>query len=153
MVRIRSDKKFLVKVWISESRKKLFRTHCFEHHLSMMFVGEKLLAKALHDLDDSQIRTIIDERLMMYKSIVSTKDNYEVLGIKITNNYWQRLAYFAVYYDTSVAKIGSCIFDYAIQAYEMREVWRLFGMEFKRKKGKKMPMEEMEKRLSQWGNF
>lgn len=126
----RSDKKFGVKVWVKTQDKDIFRTHCFQYHLSMMFVGEKYIITCLKDMSDAEIEKIIEARLDKFNRIKSERDGYEVLGIKITNDYWQKLAYFAVRYRTSVAKIGSCIFDYGLTSYELRGVEEEYGLTF-----------------------
>lgn len=126
----RSDKKFGVKVWVKTQDKDIFRSHCFQYHLSMMFVGEKYLTTALKDFPDNQIDEIVEGRLDKYNKMNSKKDSYEVLGINLTNTYWQKLAFFAVRYRTSVAKIGSCIFDYCLSSYELRGLEEEYGLVF-----------------------
>lgn len=126
----RSDKKFGVKLWVKTQDKLIFRSHCFEYHLSMMFVGEQYLITCLDDLHDAKIKTIIEERLGRFEKLKSKKDKHEVLGIRVTNKYWQKLAFFAVMYNTSVAKIASCIFDFALSSYEVRFIEAEFGLTF-----------------------
>lgn len=126
----RSDKKFGVKVWVKTIEKDLFRTHCFRYHLSMMFVAEKYVKTCLEDLPDVKLEEIIEARFEEFNSMGKSEYDYEVLGFKIKNEYWQKLAYFAVLYKTSVAKIASCIFDYALESYELRNVEEQHGLTF-----------------------
>lgn len=133
----RSDKKFLVKLWVRTSKKTIFRMHCVQHHVSMMKIGEEYVKKALAEFNDSKIREIIDANHPTFISMKSTKDDYETLGIRLINDYWQKLGYFAVMYKTSVSKIASCIFEYSLSAYEMRDIFETHGLTFKKKKIKK----------------
>lgn len=126
----RSDKKFGVKLWVKTQDKAVFRSHCFNYHLSMMFVGEKYLITCLNELPDHKLKTIIEERLNRFTNINSKRDKYETLGVRVVNSYWQKLAYFAVMYNTSIAKIASCIFDYALSSYEVRSVEEKYGLTF-----------------------
>ena len=109
-VTTRSDKKFGVKLWVPAISKDLFRSRCFEYHLSMMFVGERYLTTLLDETSDEYLDYIIHARLDRFLNLKSQRDGYEILGIRLTNDYWQKLAYFAVRYRTSVAKIASCFF-------------------------------------------
>lgn len=149
----RSDKKFNVKVWVPTQDKDIFRSHCFKYHLSMMFVGEKYLTTCLKDFPDAQIEQIIERHLDTYTFLNSKKDGFEVLGIRITNPYWQKLAYFAVRYRTSVAKIGSCLFEYCLGAYELRGIEEEYGLTFtynKRLRYKDKTREDINERTSDY---
>jgi hypothetical protein len=137
MRKTRNDKKFPVKVWVKEQDKTLFRRHCFEFHLSMMFVGEQYLRTALTEFPDKQIEEIIESRLEKFYKMNSQRDNYEVIGIHLHNNPWQKLAYFAVMYKTSVAKVASCIFDYCLSSYEL-QIEEEFGLQFNENRKKRM---------------
>jgi hypothetical protein len=153
MRKARSDKKFGVKVWVKSQDKDLFRTHCFEYHLSMMFVAEKYLTTCLDEFSDAKLYSIIEKRLDKYLHMKSTRDEYEVLGLKLTNNYWQKLAYFAVRYKTSVAKIASCLFEYCLSAYEIRGIEEKYGLVFnynRRKNLKTRSMEDLDTRVSDY---
>lgn len=130
MKRVRSDKKFPVKVWVKKQDKNLFRLNCFKYHLSMMFVGEKYLTTCLNDFHDDKLKNIIEDRLTFFYKMNSRRDNYETIGIKLTNKYWQKLAYFAVMYDTTVSKVSSCLFDYCLSAYELRGIEEQHGLNF-----------------------
>jgi hypothetical protein len=127
---VRSDKKFGVKVWIKSHDKDIFRTHCFNHHLSMMFVAEKYVITCLADFPDKKLEEIIETHLDKFNSINSTKDGYEPLGFRLINEYWQKLAFFAVKYKTSVVKVASCIFEYCLSAYELRGIEEEYGLTF-----------------------
>lgn len=133
MKRVRSDKKFGVKVWIKKHNKNIFRQNCMKYHLSMMFVGEKYLRICLDDFSIEQLDLIINERLQKVISINPNRDGYDQIGIRLTNDYWQKLAYFAVRYDTSVVKIATCIFDYALSAYEVKLVEDNYGLKVGKK--------------------
>jgi hypothetical protein len=130
----KSSKKFLVKVWVPIQNKAIFRGHCMEYHLSMMFVGEKYLTKSLEQFSDERISLMLEDRLPIYNKLNKESDLFEPLGIRITNDYWQKLAYFAVTYHTTVAKVASVLFEYAIGAYEFKEVFQEYGLEINRKK-------------------
>jgi hypothetical protein len=151
--RTRSDKKFGVKVWVKTQDKLLFRSHCFQYHLSMMFVGEKYLITCLKEFPDSQLEYIIDRNLSTYTKFNSTRDGYETLGIHLTNEHWQKLAYFAVRYRTTVAKVASCLFEYCIGAYEVRGIEEEYGLTFndnKRKRYKEKSREDINERVSDY---
>lgn len=150
MPQVRNDKKFPVKLWISSSRKKSFRLSCVEYHLSMMFVGEEFIVRALKDLSDSKIHEIITERINTFIRVRKATEEYNVLGIRLTNIWWQKLGYFAVYYDTSISKVASCIFDYASQAYELKTVYKQYGTYTKKKRKKGMSGENFNERLSDY---
>jgi hypothetical protein len=130
----RSNKKFLVKVWVPIQNKAIFRTHCMEYHLSMMFVGEKYLTKSLDKFSDEQISLLLEDRLVVYNKLNKGKELFEPLGIRVTNDYWQKLAWFAVTYHSTVAKVASVLFENAIGAYEFKEIFDEYGLEINRKK-------------------
>jgi hypothetical protein len=130
----RSNKKFLVKVWVPIQNKSIFRTHCMEYHLSMMFVGEKYLTRSLDQFSDEKISLLIEDRLPVYNKLNKEHDLFEPLGIRVTNEYWQKLAWFAITYHSTVAKIGSVLFENAIGAYEFKEIFEEYGLEINRKK-------------------
>lgn len=137
-MKVRVDKKFEVKVWVKQQDKDIFRMHCFQYHLSMMSVAEKYLKVILSELPDKAIEDVIESRLEKFLRMKSKRDNYEVLGFNLTNAYWQKLAYFAVMYKTTVAKIGSCLFDYAISAYEVQGIEEEIGLEFNQNRKKRV---------------
>ena len=137
MGKVRNDKKFQINVWVKKQDKDIFHRHCFEYHLSMMFVGEKYLITALTEFPDKQIENIINDNLETFNKLNSKKDGFEVLGIRITNNYWQKLAYFAVMYRTTVAKVASCMFNYCLSSYELKWVEEEYGLVFKQNNRKR----------------
>jgi ABC-type polysaccharide transport system permease subunit len=143
----RSDKKFPIKLWISSSKKKFFRSSCMQHHLSMMFVGEQFIVRALQQFSDDKLHEIIKERLDRFKHL---SDTDEVLGIRVVNSWWQKIGFFAIHYETSVAKITSCIFDYAYEAYELKTVYKEFGTYIPRKRKKGVERKDWEGRLSDY---
>lgn len=130
----KSSKKFLVKVWVPIQNKAIFRSHCMEYHLSMMFVGEKYLTKSLDQFSDEKISLLLEDRLPIYNNMNKCKEVFEPLGIRVTNDYWQKLAFFAINYHSTVAKVGSVLFEHAIGAYEFKEVFQEYGLEINRKK-------------------
>jgi hypothetical protein len=115
----------------------------------MMFVGEQFIVRCLGDLSDVLIHEIISSRL---ESLTMRRNDeaVTVLGIRLTNIWWQKLAYFAVYYDTSVTKIASCLFDYASEAYELKTVYKEYGTYTKKKKKKGMSLQNFQERLSDY---
>lgn len=152
MKKTRSDKKFNVKVWVKSQDKDIFRSHCFEYHLSMMFVAEKYLIVCLRDFSDAKLNKIIEDNLEMYQALNSKKDGFEALGLRLTNDYWQKLAYFAVRYKTSVAKIGSCLFNYCLSSYEL-QIEEEFGLVFshnKKKRYRGLTREDINERTSDY---
>lgn len=130
----RSDKKFLVKVWVPIQNKAMFRAHCMEYHLSMMFVGEKYLTRSMDEFSDKKISLMLEDRLHVFSDLSGGQNVYTPLGIRVTNKYWQKMAYFAVTYHTSIAKVGSVLFEHALGAYEFKEVFEEHGLNFKRGK-------------------
>lgn len=150
MPQVRNDKKFGVKVWIQSQDKDIFRMNCLRNHLSMMFVGEKYLTACLDDLTDEQIDRIIESHLEKYGRLNTKRDRYEPLGIRITDNYWQKLGFFAIRYKTSIAKIATCIFAYSLLSYELNIIHEKFGLNFKEKKRNKINMtyDEFSERVS-----
>lgn len=136
-VKVRSDKKFGVKVWVQSVNKDLFRSHCLRYHLSMMFVAEKYIEACLKDLSDYELENIIDSRINVFNQMKSSRIDFEPIGLKVTNDYWQKLGYFAIKYKTSIVKISSCIFDYSLTAYELRGMEEEYGLTFDNKKKNK----------------
>lgn len=122
--KVRSDKKYNIKVWVQKQNKDIFRTHCYKMHLSMMKVGEMYLTTCLEDMSDVSLKTIIDDKLDSFYKLSLRKEKYEVVGIHLKDEHWQRIAFLAVTYNTSVAKIASCLFDYSLRSYEIRSVTR-----------------------------
>lgn len=152
MKKTRSDKKFNIKVWVPSQDKDLFRSHCMEYHLSMMFVAEKYLIVCLREFSDPKLNQIIETNLESFNKMNSKSDGYEPLGIRLTNEYWQKLGYFAIRYKTSVAKIASCLFIYCLSSYELK-IEEEFGLVFKdnkRKRYKGLSREDINERTSDY---
>lgn len=120
MKKIRSDKKFNVKVWILREHKLLFRRHCFENHLSMSETGELFLTKLLDKYKDEQLMGVIEKRLPHFKD--AGVESHEHISIRITDKYWQRLANLAVIYDLPIVKVATCYFDLCIERYDLIQV-------------------------------
>lgn len=131
MPKARSDKKFAVKVWIKKQNKKIFRMHCVEYHISMMSMTELMIKKCLDEFKEPVIDKILHERLNQFTNLKLERDEYTIIGTRVTNKYWQRLGYFAVKYDTSIAKIASCIFDYARTNFNIIQLGEKHGTVFK----------------------
>lgn len=103
----------------------------------MMFVAEKYIEACLKDLSDYELENIIDSRLNAFNQMKSFKIGFEPIGLKVTNDNWQKLGYFAIKYKTSIVKISSCIFDYSLTAYELRGIEEEYGLTFDNKKKNK----------------
>lgn len=117
----------------------------------MMFVAEQLILESLNNYTDTKLDSIIKERLVNFSQLNTKRDGYEPLGFKIKNDKWQKLAYFAVRYHTSIAKVASCLFEYARTNYELRTVLDRDGLTIKKKKEKvKGPRSILDKRLSDY---
>lgn len=149
-MKTRADKKFNINLWVPKTDKDIFRLHCFEHHVSMMFIGEKYLTICLDAFNDPKLDDIIEANHDEF--LGSLQDSHEKLGIRVTNKYWQKLAYFAVRYHSTVAKIASCIFNYGLGAVELQNVQREYGLEFTRTRRDRFKgnVNQMDERLSDW---
>lgn len=121
-----------------------------QHHLSMMFVAEKYVELCLEDKSDYELDLIIEERLSIFKQMKTSRIEYVPLGFKVTNNIWQKLSHFAVKYQTSVAKIASCLFHYSVSAYEFRDLMKKEGITFKYKKVNGRDYHNLNERLSDY---
>lgn len=120
MKKTRSDKKYLVKVWCTAINKKAFKSLCMSKHLSMLDVGSQIIVRILDQLSDTKMQSIINENLIKVKDISLKDEQYELIGFKFTDIYWQKMAYYAVMFDTSIVKIATCIFNYSIASGELR---------------------------------
>lgn len=147
----RSDKKFLVKIWIPSHNKAIFRTRCMEYHLSMMFVGEKYLTKYLDITNDEEISLLIEDRIEEYNNMSKNDYLYENIGIRITNEYWQKLAWFAITYHSTISKIGSVIFNKSLTKFELNGVYEQYGLSFnKQMKLYGTTLQERKERISDY---
>jgi hypothetical protein len=126
----RSDKKFNVKLWTTTQDKKLFRKHCTDYHLSMMFVAEKYMKTCLDEFPDTKLDEIISIYLGKFRVLNKSNEKYEPIGVRLTNNYWQKIAHFAILHDSTVSKVSSCLFEYCLNAYELQGIEEQHGLTF-----------------------
>lgn len=115
----------------------------------MSKVGRIFITKCLNDYTDSILKKIIKERLGKFLRLNSKEENYSLIGIRVTNDYWQKLGYFAVYFNCSISKIATCLFDFCLDSYEMQKVWVEYGLTFNKKKYRG-DRDTMEDRLSDY---
>ncbi|HLO11598.1 MAG TPA: hypothetical protein VK190_05015 [Pseudoneobacillus sp.] len=119
----RADKKFMVKVWVNSNTKSNFKALCISKHMSMSDLGSLMVIEAIDNFAEKRIEDALEERLKGYNRLNFSKEGYEIIAILLTDKHWQKLGNYAVIFNTSVAKVGTALFNYFLQTDEMRRLW------------------------------